>query len=156
MQMVDYKASFTFSKLQEFKTYYLIFKYIKMKYLFLIISFFFALSSDAQVITSFTGGGTVTNTATVNCDLVCRNFYETAVFQVINTKTSGTVAGKTYFMGSVDGTNYIKLDSITNANQTTNTQVFTQSPPRYPYYRFQSTGVGTMVMTTSGKVHFKK
>ena len=130
-----------------------------MRRVFFLIALIFTLFSvetKAQVITNFTGSDTIVNTATVNCGLIVRNYYETGVFQVTNTKLSGTVAGKTYFMGSVDGTNYVKLDSLTNTNQTTNTAVFTQSPPRYPYYRFSYTGTGTMSAIMVGKAHFKK
>ena len=129
-----------------------------MKHLILLIAlvFCFTIETKAQVITNFTGSDTIVNTATVNCGLIVRGFYETGVFQVTNTKVSGTAAGKTYFMGSVDGTNYVKLDSLTNVNVTTNTAVFTQSPPSYPYYRFSTTGTGTMSVITSGKAHFKK
>ncbi|MFZ1786715.1 MAG: hypothetical protein WAT92_00325 [Saprospiraceae bacterium] len=129
-----------------------------MKFLSILLGLFMFVTfeANAQTITSFTGSDTIVNTATVNCDLILRNYYSTGVFQVTNTKLSGTVAGKTYFQGSVDGTNYVKLDSITNTNQTTNTQVFNQSPPRYPYYRFAYTGTGTMSAIMVAKAHFKK
>ena len=127
-----------------------------MKYL---ISFcfliFFALNVDAQKINTFTGTDTITNTATVNLDYTHRESFKTGAFQVVNTKLSGTAAGKTYFMGSVDGTNFVKLDSLTNVNVTTNTKTFIQNPPAYPYYRFSSTGSGTMSVITTAKVHFK-
>lgn len=128
-----------------------------MKYLFsLLFLVAFCFTSEAQVITNFTGSDTIVNTATVNCDLIVRNAYTTGVFQVINTKVSGTPAGKTYFQASVDGTNYVNLDSITNVNKNVNTKVWTESPVKYPYYRFSSTGVSTMSVITAGKAHFKK
>ena len=130
-----------------------------MKHIFLFIFLAFTVvftDVKAQTITSFAGTDTVVNTATVNLSLIVRNFYQTGVFQVTNTKLSGTAAGKTYFQGSVDGVNYVNLDSLTNTNKTTNTAVFNQSPPRFPYYRFSYTGTGTMSVITSGKAHFKK
>lgn len=130
-----------------------------MKFSSLIIGFlmlFVFTDSNAQTITSFTGSDTIANTATVNLDLIVRNFYETGVFQVTNTKLSGTAAGTTLFQGSVDGTNYISLDSLVNTNVTTNTKIFTDAPVRYPYYRLTTTGVGTMSVITVGKAHFKK
>lgn len=128
-----------------------------MKYLFALILFCFSLTaSTGQVITNFSGSDTITNTATVNCDLIVRGSYTTGTFQVINTKLSGTPAGKTYFQASVDGTNFVNIDSITNVNKTVNTKIWTESPVKYPYYRFSSTGSGTMSVITAGKAHLKK
>lgn len=129
-----------------------------MKYLFsVIILLLMSIAVDAQKINTFTGSDTIVNTATVNLDYPhpASVAFKTGAFQVINTKLSGTAAGKTYFMGSVDGTNFVKLDSLTNTNQTTNTKTFIQAPPAYPYYRFSSTGSGTMSVITTAKVHFK-
>lgn len=95
-------------------------------------------------------GDTVTNTGTVNLLASAINYYDSGSFQVVNTKISGTVAGKTYFQASNDGTNFVKLDSLTNTNQTTNTKIFTDVPPRYRFYQLSSTGSGTMAMKTSG------
>ena len=108
-----------------------------MKFLSLIFGFmlFMSIQTKAQVITSFTGSDTIVNTATVNCDLILRNAYTSGAFQVVNTKVSGTVAGNTLFQGSVDGTNYVTLDTLTNTDQTTNTKIIVQTPPTYPYYR---------------------
>jgi len=129
-----------------------------MKFLALIIGLLMFVSFDAksQTITSFTGSDTIANTATVNLDLIVRNFYETGVFQVTNTELSGASAGTTKFQGSVDGVNYVTLDTLLNLDQTTNTKIFTDVPVRYPYYRLTTTGVGTMSVITVGKAHFKK
>jgi hypothetical protein len=128
-----------------------------MKYLFLIFAFvlFSNLETKAQTILTFAGSDTIVNTATVNTTLTVRGKYETAAFQVINTKLSGTAAGTTYLQASVDGVNYVTIDSLVNTNVTTNTAIFTESPPKYPYYRFTTTGSGTMAVITSGKAHFK-
>lgn len=117
--------------------------------------FVMSINIDAQKINTFTGTDTILNTATVNLDYPHTGSMKTGAFQVVNTKLSGTAAGKTYFMGSVDGTNFVKLDSLTNVNVTTNTKTFIQNPPAYPYYRFSSTGSGTMSVITTAKVHFK-
>lgn len=127
-----------------------------MKYLFLLFFMVFvSFGIEAQKINTFTGTDTIANTATVNLDYAHSGSFKSGAFQVINTKLSGTAAGKTYFMGSVDGTNFVKLDSLTNVNVTTNTKTFIQNPPAYPYYRFSSTGSGTMSVITTAKVHFK-
>ncbi len=129
-----------------------------MKYLILIFGFmlFTQLETKAQVITSFTGSDTIVNSATVNCDLILRNAYTSGAFQVVNTKVSGTVGGNTLFQGSVDGTNYVTLDTLANTDQTTNTKIIIQTPPTYPYYRFKYTGTGTMSVIMVAKAHFKK
>lgn len=129
-----------------------------MKFLSLIFGFmlFMSIQTKAQVITSFTGSDTIVNTATVNCDLILRNAYTSGAFQVVNTKVSGTVAGNTLFQGSVDGTNYVTLDTLVNTDQTTNTKIIIQTPPAYPYYRFKYTGSGTMSAIMVAKAHFKK
>ena len=129
---------------------------MKRIFFILITLLAFVAVTNAQTQYTFTGSDTITNTATVNIDLTVKGSYDSGVFQVINTKLSGTAAGKTYFKGSVDGTNYVTLDSLTNTNQTTNTKVFSQTPPIYPYYRLSSTGSGTMSVITAGKAHFKK
>ncbi len=129
-----------------------------MKFLSLIFGFmlFISVQTKAQVITTFTGSDTIVNTATVNCDLILRNAYSSGAFQVVNTKVSGTVAGNTLFQGSVDGTNYVTLDTLVNTDQTTNTKIIVQTPPTYPYYRFKYTGSGTMSAIMVAKAHFKK
>ena len=129
-----------------------------MKFLSLIFGFmlFMTVQTKAQVITTFTGSDTIVNTATVNCDLILRNAYTSGAFQVVNTKVSGTVAGNTLFQGSVDGTNYVTLDTRTNTVQTTNTKIIVQTTPTYPYYRFTYTGSGTMSAIMVAKAHFKK
>ena len=129
-----------------------------MKFLSLIFGFmlFMSVQTKAQVITTFTGSDTIVNTATVNCDLILRNAYTSGAFQVVNTKVSGTVAGNTLFQGSVDGTNYVTLDTLVNTDQTTNTKIIVQTPPTYPYYRFKYTGTGTMSAIMVAKAHFKK
>lgn len=127
-----------------------------MKYLFVfLLALGFTYETQAQVITTFTGQDTVVNTGTVNLDLTVRGKYTTAVFQVRNVKLSGTVAGNTLFQASVDGTNYVTLDTLVNTNISTNTAIFEDVPPRYPYYRFSTTGTGTMSCITSARAHFK-
>lgn len=127
-----------------------------MKYLFSVVVFLlFSISVDAQKINTFTGSDTIVNTATVNLDYPHSGSFGAGAFQVVNTRLSGTAAGKTYFMGSVDGTNFVKLDSLTNTNQPTNTKIFVQTPPSYAYYRFSTTGSGTMSVITSATCHFK-
>lgn len=127
-----------------------------MKYIFILLfALFLTMESQAQVLYTFTGTDTVVNAGTENLLLSVRGGYAVGAFQVQNTKVSGTVAGKTYFEASVNGTNYVTLDSLTNTNITTNTKIFIDAPCKYPYYRLRSVGSGTMSMITSAKAHFK-
>lgn len=103
-----------------------------------------------------TGSDTIANTATVRLLAKVTTASDVATFQLVNEKLSGTAAGKTYFEGSLDGTNYIKLDSFTNVNVTTNTKFFTDNPSKYIWYRLSSTGVGTMSVITKGYYILRK
>lgn len=126
---------------------------------FLILGLMFTfINIQAQTLSTFNGSDTITNTATVNLTLTVRGSYDSAVFQVVNTKLSGTAAGTSILYGSVDGTNYkaIGADTLTNANQTTNTHIWELDNPKYPYYKIASVGSGTMSVITSAKAHFKK
>lgn len=99
---------------------------------------------------------TIINTGTATVRYRCYGGYDTGIFQVVNTKISGTVAGKTYFEGSADGTNFVTLDSLTNTNVTTNHKIFEDSPPSYLWYRFRSVGTGTMRARSVGYAVVKK
>ena len=122
-----------------------------MKTFLIIFAFLFSMTMQAQRATVMTSSGdTVVNTATKYVSLKVSTANDVASFQAVNTKISGTVAGKTYFKASNDGTNFITLDSLTNTNQATNTKIFYDSPSKYLYYRLYSTGVGNMSMRTYG------
>lgn len=127
-----------------------------MKYLILILSFFIFSGVNAQkILRPLPLLDTTLNTGTSEHVISVSGSYNNGVFQYVGTKISGTVAGKTYLMGSVDNVNYIKLDSFTNTNITTNTKIFTQTRPMYPYYKISSTGTGTMSCQTKAYAHFK-
>jgi hypothetical protein len=64
--------------------------------------------------------------------------YSALGVQVVTTKVSGTVAGKAYLYGSIDGTNYVVTDSSAAfVDQTTNTAVFTKATVPYVFYKVQ-------------------
>ena len=133
-----------------------------MKYLFSILFLVLALSfsneAKAQQILTLTRVGvtdTVVNTATVNLTLTVRGKYQSGVIQVVNTKVDGTVAGNSLLQASVDGTNYVTLDTLTNTNVATNTKIFVLTNPAYPYYRISNTGTGTVRYVTTARAHFK-
>jgi hypothetical protein len=127
-----------------------------MKYLFLLIVLVFSMPQmEAQKIWAFTGTDTVANTATVNLKLTVREGYNSAVFQVKNTRLSGTNAGTSILQGSNDDVNFIPIDTITHTNAAVETAAF-EIVPKWPYYRIVRTGSGTMSVITSATAHFKR
>ncbi len=66
---------------------------------------------------------------------------------IVQTKTSGVVAGTVLAQASLDGTNYndISTDTLTLANQTTNSKLWTFSKASYKYYRLKITTTGTQL-----------
>ncbi len=69
--------------------------------------------------------------------------------QATVTKISGTVAGKVYLQGTIDG-NWISLDSLTNSNQATNSKLFPLSETYYYSYRLYYTTSGTQASILKG------
>lgn len=126
---------------------------MKTLFLSLMLLLSVALFSQSRATTMSYSGDTVTNTGTKYLLFRVIQPADVASFQVVNKKFSGTVAGKTYFKGSLDGTNYVKLDSLTNLNtpaDSINTKLFSDNPPKYIYYKLESTGSGNMKMVTRG------
>jgi hypothetical protein len=124
-----------------------------MKFLFsLIFTVLLAFTMSAQNRAELMSGSgdTLTNTGTVNLALRVTAGYQTATFQIVNTKVSGTVAGSSIFQGSNDGVNWVNLDTFVNANVATNVKFFEASPPKYLWYRVSYTGTGTMVAIPRG------
>jgi hypothetical protein len=120
-----------------------------MKKLLLLICLTVGITSaQAQspaVQTMAHSGDTVTNTETEYLTATLTGNYTSVTFQYVASKLSGTVAGTAILQASLDGTNYIDLDTITNTNVTTNTDFFTFSTNnKYKYYRINCTGSGTM------------
>ena len=115
-----------------------------MKYIFILMLFFASFAANAQITANFTGGDTVVNTAAVNMDLRVTNAYNTAALQIVITKVGGTVAGNAILKGSVDGTNFVNIDTFATTNVALQTEIFPITPVYYPYYRVTYTGTGTM------------
>ncbi len=127
-----------------------------MKYLIFSLMLVFSFSMNGQkILRPLPLLDTVANTGTAEHVISVSGSYNNGVFQYVGTRLSGTAAGKTYLMGSVDNVNYVKLDSFTNVNVVTNTKIFTQTRPMYPYYKISSTGSGTMSVQTKAYAHFK-
>lgn len=117
---------------------------------FLFISFmalcFMGLGLMASAQQSLTvSKATLTNTDTSYLSVRLPFYADIASFQIVDTKNSGTVAGKAYLQGSLDGVNYLTIgaDSLTLADQAINTQIWSVSVSPYTFYRI-------MVKTTGG------
>lgn len=83
--------------------------------------------------------------------------YNTLSIQTVVTKISGTAGGTVTVQGSVDGTNFVTVNTAfisaqTQAitNVTTNTKVFVITGSPYAYYRLYYTGTGTMSCILKG------
>ena len=124
-----------------------------MKYIFsLMILMFCLVTTEAQTFT-FSGRDTVVNAGTKTLNLAVKGTNTTGAFQVVVTKISGTVAGNVIFQGSVDGTNFVNIDTLVATNVATQTKVFTDVPVKYPFYRITYTGTGTMSAILSARAH---
>lgn len=96
---------------------------------------------------------TMTNaeTVTVSTALLNGNF-ESIGFQAVVTKISGTVAGYVVLQATIDGTNWatISSDTLTLANQTTNSKIWIVSTAPYNRYRLSCTTTGTQASSIKG------
>lgn len=87
---------------------------------------------------------TTTNTGTTSTTAFTTPVRATGiVFEVIELKISGTVAGTIALQGSLDGTNWVTIGSATSASDaSTNYRLATTE--RWYKYRILRTGAGTM------------
>ena len=89
----------------------------------------------------------------INADTSTINFNSIASkvksFQATVSKISGTVAGKVYLQGTVDGNAWLNIDSLVLTNVITNTKVFPAYPTIYNSYRayFITSGTQQSVLT---------
>lgn len=72
-------------------------------------------------------------------------------FQTTVTKLSGTVGGKVYLQGTIDGNAWVNIDSLSNTNIATNTKLFPVTTTHYYSYRayYISTGTQSSILTFS-------
>ncbi len=120
--------------------------------------------SNKHIVTAMTSdvlisSDTTTNTGTSYLTVGVSGWYNTVTIQSVVTKISGTVAGTVTLQGSVDGTNYVTVNSSyadvtsyspTNVATSSNLFVVTGSP--YRYYRLSYTGAGTMAASHKGYI----
>lgn len=125
-----------------------------------MLCFSFGLQAQQTATITFkpkTALDTVVNTA--NLDLVAPRVagdYKDCYFYVSIERMSGTLGGKAYILGSHDGTNWFKQDSVTVTNDAAFYKVFTSKTQQYPYYKVNYAGTGTMVGKPKASVYLKR
>lgn len=115
------------------------------KLLFLLIiglSVSFAL--HAQSFRGKIADSTLTNATTASFTIPVTGAKGTVTFQYVITKTSGTVAGTVILLGTVDGTNYVTLNTYNLTDATVTTGVNYAYNP-YAKYKVTVTTTGTQV-----------
>jgi hypothetical protein len=118
-----------------------------MKKLFVSVLLLTALGSKAQVSQiEFTSADTLTNADTIVKNITISNSTEAILLQPVITRLSGTAAGKVVLLQSVDGTTFIRTDSITLSNVVTNTAFISKVSPVAPYYRIEFISSGTTAL----------
>lgn len=102
---------------------------------------------------------TTANTGVSYVGLGVTEWYNTVTIQSVVTKISGTVAGTVTLQGSIDGTNYVTVNSsyadVTSYSPTdveTSSKLFVVTGSPYRYYRLSYTGAGTMSASHRGYV----
>ncbi len=115
----------------------------------------FAQTNQRLTMLQATGAATdtVTNAGTAYVAKAFKGGAKVIGVQVAVTKVSGTVAGDIVLSGSLDGTNYHNLDTLTATN-TAGTKyyapfVISGSSAPYTNYKVTHTGTGTMVSILS-------
>lgn len=77
-----------------------------------------------------TGG--ITDAGVDTCSYALSHSYPLLSIQTVVTKSAGTMAGTSILARSVDGINYVNVDTLTNTNVATNTRIYTvASAARY-------------------------
>lgn len=119
-----------------------------------------AFAGEAQVNTRLTmlqstgaATDTVTNAGTAYVAKAFKGGAKVIGVQVAVTKVSGTVGGDIVLSGSLDGTNYHDIDTLTATN-TASTKYYTPfvisgNAAPYTNYKVTHTGTGTMVSILS-------
>lgn len=130
----------------------------KLLFITLLFSLAFALPSvlgftDANAQLTVTRTPTTAKDSVVNADTIYVNVTppanDVAGIHMIGTKATGTTSStKVYLQGTVDGTNYHHVDSVTLSNSTYLIATFkTPDPLPFVKYRLQVAGAGTQKIT---------
>ena len=123
-----------------------------MKKLFIVavLSLFtFSLSAQSLMAGS---PATIANATPISVTKEVTGVSQNVSIQFVVSKTSGTIAGKAYVQVSLNGTDYVSIDSMTLTDVTTNTQVTELADNPYRFYRVQVVGSGTMAGVLNGYI----
>lgn len=134
-----------------------------MKQLLFVLAFVASLSTGMaqQKFPNTSTAGVVNKDSLTNVDTVLSTFQgannlSLGTIQLNIVKKSGTIAGKAYILGSVDGTYYKKVDSVTFADGPVFSAFFTYTTLPYAFYRVQSISTGTQVSYVQAYGLFRK
>jgi hypothetical protein len=119
-------------------------KFLLLTFLGLGLAFAMPQNAGAQVYTLAQSGDTVTNAETEYLTISVKQSYSVLSFQYVAVKLSGTVAGTATLQASLDNSNWVNLDTLTNTDVATQTFFSFVTPNKYYYYRFKCTGTDTM------------
>lgn len=128
------------------------------KVLFAILFMSLAVVADCQSF-SFTATnptGAILNTSIDTLTFTSIKDYLTVGVQPVVTRASGTMAGTVILAGSIDGINYVPLDTLTLTNAASNTDVFVVTSPVYNKYRLIMSGATTVTGTMTAKFSGRK
>ena len=128
-----------------------------------ILCLFVSLGLNAQTFqmtSQYATGDTISNTGTKACSLKVVHTYKQVTIQALITKISGTVAGTVTLQGSIDGTNFVTLDTaalqtdgpstFTATNVATQNKLWIVNNAPYLWFKLSYTGSGTMAATLKG------
>lgn len=93
---------------------------------------------------------TVSNTNTKSITARVSGYQDVIAIQPVLTKISGTTAGTVRLFGSVDGANYVRInttDSLVASNVASQSKIFLVTNHAYEFYRITYVGSGTHVTT---------
>lgn len=130
---------------------------MKKVFSLLILVLALGLATNAQSAfhqTASNPTGAVVNTGVDTLTYSLSASYSIVSIQPVVTKVSGTVAGTSILQVSVNGTNFVNTDTLTNTNVTTNTAIW-EKRTSAKYFRILTTGTGTMSATAAAKLTVK-
>lgn len=124
-----------------------------MKKVFLFSIFLMALAFTVHAQQKFPNASTtgvankdsLTNVDTVLSTFQGANNLALGTIQLNIVKKTGTIAGKAYILGSVDGIIYTKVDSVTFVDGAVFTSFFKYTTLPYAFYQVESISTGTQV-----------
>lgn len=106
--------------------------------------------------TGVTGKDSLTNVDTVYSTWQGSNNISLVTLQLNIVSKSGTIAGKAYVQGSVDGVYWTNFDSTTFVAGSVYTAFFKYTSAPYVFYRLQSLSTGTQVSYVRAYGLFRK